>query len=279
MLIFDSFSWDTKILFKDAMSKTIQHMSDIVNFDNAGKISLEQQICLMKAPENVKERALQKLKEIKSKSDDSGSKARQYLDGLLKIPFGFYRTEPILYLMSSIKNDFLNFIQKYNSNSTITNKTDYNNLEIITYLKKYKTDLQSNTITELDKIRTEINSYDKPSLTKIIDRINQKNINLKLNFQVKYILLKTSTKKTYILYINDFIDYCTNTLTNYNIVFEVFDKNQEDKLHIQNIKDIEDKYNKIQKYMVDVRSILNNSVHGHDNAKNQIEQIIGQWIN
>ena len=48
---------------------------------------------------NLKEKAMQKLKEIKSKSEDSGSKARQYLDGLLKIPFNVYRREPILNLM------------------------------------------------------------------------------------------------------------------------------------------------------------------------------------
>ena len=47
-----------------------------------------------------------KLKEIKAKSEDSGTKARQYLDGLLKIPFSIYKREPILFLMDtkSIKN-------------------------------------------------------------------------------------------------------------------------------------------------------------------------------
>ena len=37
-----------------------------------------------------------KLKEIKAKSEDTGSKARHYLDGLLKIPFGIYKEEYIL---------------------------------------------------------------------------------------------------------------------------------------------------------------------------------------
>ena len=45
----------------------------------------------MKVNDNIKEKAMQKLKEIKSKSEDSGSKSRQYLDGLLKIPFGIYK--------------------------------------------------------------------------------------------------------------------------------------------------------------------------------------------
>jgi hypothetical protein len=87
MLLFDSFTWYTKQFFKQAMKKTIQYTNDLSNFD-INKIPLEQQICLMNVPDSVKEKAMMKLKEVKSKSDDSGSKARQYLDGLLKIPFG-----------------------------------------------------------------------------------------------------------------------------------------------------------------------------------------------
>ena len=60
----------------------------------------------MKASDNIKEKAMQKLKELKSKSEDSGSKARQYLDGLLKIPFGIYKEEYILYK----KNDIINLL-------------------------------------------------------------------------------------------------------------------------------------------------------------------------
>ena len=39
---------------------------------------------------------MKNIKEVKAKSEDSGSKARQYLEGLLRIPFGIYREEPIL---------------------------------------------------------------------------------------------------------------------------------------------------------------------------------------
>ena len=50
----------------------------------------------MKVSESVKEKAMIKLKEVKAKSEDSGSKARQFLDGLLKIPFGVYKQEHML---------------------------------------------------------------------------------------------------------------------------------------------------------------------------------------
>ena len=83
------------------MKSTVKYTKNLSNFDN-NKIPIEQQICLMKANDTVKEKAMIKLKEVKAKSEDSGSKARQYLDGLLKIPFGIYRKEPPLLIMKNI---------------------------------------------------------------------------------------------------------------------------------------------------------------------------------
>ena len=72
------------------MKTTISYTKNLSNFD-INKIPIEQQICLLKAKDSVKEKAMLKLKEVKAKSEDSGSKARQYLDGLLKIPFGILK--------------------------------------------------------------------------------------------------------------------------------------------------------------------------------------------
>ena len=104
-MLYDSLPLECKKFFKNAMCKTIEYTTNLSNFDN-NKIPLEQQICLMKANDSVKEKAMQKLKEIKSKSEDSGSKARQYLDGLLKIPFGIYKEEYILNKKVDIINMF-----------------------------------------------------------------------------------------------------------------------------------------------------------------------------
>ena len=86
-LLFDSLPWTIKKYFRDAMKNTMKYTKSLSNFDE-NNIPIEQQICLMKASDSIKEKAMIKLKEVKSKSEDSGSKARQYLDGLLKIPFG-----------------------------------------------------------------------------------------------------------------------------------------------------------------------------------------------
>jgi hypothetical protein len=120
-ILFDSFPWPIKQYFKQAMKKTIQYTNELSNFD-INKIPIEQQICLLKASDNVKEKAMMKLKEVKAKAEDSGSKARQYLDGLLKIPFNVYRREPILNMMEKIRTQFKDAYKKYNTSSKFKNK-------------------------------------------------------------------------------------------------------------------------------------------------------------
>ena len=49
-------------------------------------------------------------KEIKNKPDDSGIKAKQYLEGLLKIPFNNYKEEPVLKIAKNKNKNFINLI-------------------------------------------------------------------------------------------------------------------------------------------------------------------------
>jgi hypothetical protein len=122
----------------------IQYTNDLSNFD-IQKIPLEQQICLLKVTDSVKEKAMQKLKEIKSKSEDSGSKARQYLDGLLKIPFGVYKENDIL----SFKENFINKIKSLDTNVSLFSDNQ---------IDKYINSLPNTTDTN-QQLATEWNKY------------------------------------------------------------------------------------------------------------------------
>ena len=102
-IIYDSLPWVIKKFFGIAMETAIKYSLKISNFDNIN-IPIEKQIGLMKVSDNVKEKAMIKLNEVKSKSEDSGSKARQYLDGLLKIPFGVYKEEEMLKVINEANN-------------------------------------------------------------------------------------------------------------------------------------------------------------------------------
>jgi len=153
-ILFDSFPWSIKQYFRDAMRKTVQYTNELSNFDST-KIPLEQQICLLNADDIVKEKAMVRLKEVKAKSEDSGIKARQYLEGLLKIPFRIYKREPILYLMNEIKENFKEIVNKEGEKDKV-----YTSMEIIKYINQNQFEL------------TNVNDT-KPALIEKVKKINE----------------------------------------------------------------------------------------------------------
>ena len=289
IILFDSFPWAIKQLFRQAMKKTNQYTNELSNFD-INKIPLDQQICLLKASDSVKEKAMMKLKEVKAKSEDSGSKARQYLDGLLKIPFSVYKKEPILNMMDMIRNHFKDFHKKYNVEKffpDIKQKDKYTSIEIIKNLKK----IQGNSISgdknqKLEKIKEYLVSGDKKKIIsniKILDNILKK-YNKK---RTKYSHLSKDELSEHIIDIVDsYIEeeneddkkIITDIITEFDsfanmnpMLNNISIKNDIEKIN-QNMKEITD-------YMSEVKQTLDKAVHGHDKAKKQIERIIGQWIN
>jgi len=280
IILFDSFPWPIKQYFKDAMKKTIQYTNDLSNFD-INKIPLEQQICLIKANDAVKEKAMIKLKELKNKSEDSGSKARQYLDGLLKIPFSIYIKEPILNTMNNICSSFKELINDNKFNNTNLNipiKDKYTSIEIINYIRKIKkTSLNVNSVKMLKKTLLE---GEKNTIIKNIEKINiiiSEKIKDKKLETIKYI---GKNKKLLKEEINKFIDYFSENYSYFNILEELLEikENVKDE-NIIRVNNIGKKFDEIKDYIINVKETLDQSVHGHDEAKKQIERIIGQWIN
>jgi ATP-dependent Lon protease len=276
------------------MKKTVQYTNELTNYD-FNKIPLEQQICLMNVPNSVKEKAMLKLKEVKAKSEDSGTKARQYLDGLLKIPFEIYKREPILYIMDEIKQKFKNIGLNYNipELSEIIHNHNYTNVEIITHTKKIKEYLNKsdNLVLPIEALYKIITSGDKSKLIeniKIINAIftkhnlhalailykNVKKPEIKANIKSALELCKSEDKKHVINEINTlFIEHIPPLDSNQKInQTSLLNLNKEVVLLENDMKQIED-------YMVVVKNTLNKYVHGHDTAKRHVERIIGQWIN
>jgi len=288
-VLFDSLPWQIKQCFRNAMKNTVQYTHDLSNFD-INKIPLEQQICLLKAPDTVKEKAMQKLKEVKAKSEDTGSKARQFLDGLLKIPFSVYRKEPILCIMDTIRTQFMELIQTPSITNDITNimpgkKEKYTSLEILKCLNKIKTNNNSKSVQKEGSLITStikqiVDDCDKSGLVTYIMKINEMIVKHKMNVPG----LKYSNKKkaTMVEDIHNFIDVAIS-LKNESVLLEIFKVQQPvvttNNSIVSQMNKIETKYNEINSYMMGVKETLDNAVHGHDKAKAQVERIIGQWIN
>ena len=288
-ILYDSFPWTIKQSFKQAMKKTIQYTNELSNFD-INKIPLEQQICLLKASDNVKEKAMMKLKEVKAKSEDSGSKARQYLDGLLKIPFGVYKREPILNIMDIVRNNFKDMYKKYNIDTIfpeIKPKDKYTSIEILKHIKKIQGNSGSTSKNDqIDKIKHYLSSGDKTKLmsnNKVLDGILKK-------YNKKRTKYSNLNKEGLSARATDIIDAYIGQQTQeeINILNEIISEfnevaNMNPMLSNNDITNDIQKINTNMKvitdYMSDVKSTLDKAVHGHDKAKKQIERIIGQWIN
>ena len=282
-LLFDSLPWKTKNFFKDAMNQTINYTNNLANFDNS-KIPLEQQICLMKADDSIKEKAMNKLKEIKSKSDDTGSKARTYLDGLLKIPFGIFKKEPVLNIMSTMKDVFKQLIDKiklidntFDIDIDIENIT---NIQIKNLCELIKEKYVKNKNVKLIEIL--INNYTPDKRNDLIVNICNINNIIKKN-NVKRHKLIHSGKKIEVMK-SQIVEFIIDMENNTSIIEQLSTgKNVLNGSLIQGVIDdislIETKWASINTYMNNVKTILDDAVHGHEKAKSQIDRILAQWIN
>lgn len=304
--IYNSLNWTCKKHFKNALQKTVEYSNELLNFDSS-RIPLEQQICLMKANVNVKEKAMQKLKELKSKSEDSGSKARQYLDGLLKIPFNIYKEEDILKIKNEINNSINNLINPLKNNKiTITNTNSNTNSNtnisiIFNEINNIENNNNIKNINSIKKIKNNNSIILSELLTLIVNYVekNKKKINVILVKSIKNLHIEYGLDYDIKLTKENILHFIKSI--NFNSLQE--DKNNEYKnlqyLHElillfkqsinsdyfnylltieKNVNEIVRKNDEIAKYINTFNSILDNAVYGHKNAKLQIERILGQWI-
>lgn len=281
-LLFDSLPWQIKKNFREAMKTTINYTKNLSDF-NSNKIPIEQQICLLKADDNVKEKAMIKLKEVKAKSEDSGTKARQYLEGLLKIPFGIYRNEPILCIIKELRSTFKNLLQLLKKDEFQYDSKydgDITGVEIYNYVTElrdiYITEQNLKQVNKLVEIMTSGNRH------ALIANVCLLNSCIKKNRIKKHIC--HSGKKN--AYMREAIKmFLLSQKDNTSLIEEI--QNRHSNIHnlstyweiITHIDSIKQKWHNINHNMKKIEGVLDVAIHGHQNAKRQIERIIGQWIN
>ena len=280
-VLLDSLPWSIKVHFKEAMKLTIKYTNDLSEFDNS-KIPLEQQICLLKCKDSIKEKAMVKLKEVKNKSEDSGTKARQYLEGLLKIPFGIYRKEPILSVLNDSNLEFtnvVNLMEKEIKNGNLFDvKKKYTNLEMVKYVDLLNNNNQEEIYNDIKSLLT---TFKRKELISIIGIFNTIIKEKKLSYEK---LLHSGKKNNVMIEsIIQFIHFCFKNnniqlIDNKSSLLNIGELLKIDKIN-NDIVNIKTKVDKVHNYTEQVSNILDDSVHGHKEAKRQIERIIGQWIN
>ena len=101
--VFNSLHWSVQKLFNSAIKKVDGLNTNIKNFKK-DDIPYEKRIVLMKCSDSIKQKVLEKLKELNNSKGDSNTKAQHYVDSILKIPFGIFKEEPIFQYMNEYRN-------------------------------------------------------------------------------------------------------------------------------------------------------------------------------
>lgn len=255
--IYKNLHWSIQKRFKLAYKKVSELRHNLRKINNI-QIPYEDKILHLNAPETVISKAMEKLKEISSNKDSH--KATAYLDGLLKIPFSVYKQEQIIEFLTKFYEDIKNTIN---------------------LIKSKLSKLQNNS---------NLNSKIYDTMNNTLEYFENHNITNESKINEFIIMLKNSLKK-----INLFISEFNNTQFINNKTSDDTDSNKvlihKNFLKVSSIYDeieelINDTFNQWKQYQSNkkiyinqVRSILDNTMYGQNDAKKEIERIIAQWIN
>ena len=114
--IYNHLHWVVKKRFRVVIENISQYKKQLSSF-NEDNINYESRILLLKACDSVKKKAMEKFKEVQSKNgNDTNHKAQQYLDGILRIPFGIYQREHIFSFLKQFRDRLFMHCSQYCSN-------------------------------------------------------------------------------------------------------------------------------------------------------------------
>jgi endopeptidase La len=277
--VYNSLHWSIQKLFKIAIKKIDVYNKTLSNFKEED-IPYEKRIALLKVSDYVKCKAMDKYKEILNKGNDSASKAQQYLDGLLSIPFGIYSKEYIITFLETFKIEISIF---YKSLKGIEDLVGLNGLAGNTGPKSNDIDIYIGKMSKLLEPDIDINNkssintaFKVKDLYKIIEKIN-----IILGAKNKIELIG-KPKKTILI---NLIHEKYSTITN-NTLKEKIETVFVSKYPIEvvnNYSIIKNKWldyrNNTKQYINNVEDTLNKAVYGQNEAKNEVKRIIAQWIN
>jgi ATP-dependent Lon protease len=138
--IYNSLPTHFKVLL-DEVETLVNNEEEQLIKNHVGDLSYERRINMLKLPNSIKDKAIEKLKSMKG-NFQGDNKAQSWLDGFLKIPFGVYKNNKIM----DFKKDF---IKKLNQVENIYSCEEIN---------KYLNNLKSNDLKALD-LKAEWDNY------------------------------------------------------------------------------------------------------------------------
>lgn len=265
-LIQNSLSYNMKLLLKECASFSVNYSHNMSKKYDTQNVTLEQQIYLLKVSDKIKEKALIKFKEVRSKNDDSHSKAKQYLEGLIKIPFGVFKSEKVLSVVDDMNTSFTTLLKhlKIPYKLTIDTKTRYTVFEINQNITVIENTLNSSL---LKMIEDTLHGSNIKTINSIIQLIQS-------HYDIK--LPSHTHKKSKI---NSILSHLQGKSEGLCIIYDELSKKTDMHGDFKICKSIKLQQKQLSNNLQEIRDSLDNCIHSHNNAKDQIFKIIAQWIN
>ena len=296
--VYNSLHWTIQKIFKTAIKSVTQYSKNIIDFSEED-IPYEKRIFLMKVPKSVKIKAMDKYKEISNKGSDSSTKSQQYLDGLLRIPFGNYKKERILTELDNFKESIKNFsiemksiIKGFQNLSVISLPDDAKSNDIDIFISTFKERLNENTSNIITEEHVQESEFIENKLVFLekLKVVNLKEIVKRVNILVgTQVINEKQKKKDLISSLKLLVNNSTNNSIKKELLNTILNPNYS-KEKTKNLDVIINKFTALREnwneyhensrnYVVDVKKTLDNAVYQQNEAKLEIERIVAQWIN
>lgn len=285
--IWDLFPWKSQKLLNAAKQQVFESLN-VVNDDIEDDLSYEQKIEMMKVTKKIKTKAYAKLKEMAGRHSDTATKASNWLDGLLRIPFGFYKKELFIKKFQDFKDQLENL-----HNQQYQNMNNQNIRNSLMSPKTPKT-LSKETVFYYDMkvffeyVEKLYYMCNTNTLQNILQKRNVKMLREMLKeLQPNRVLKKRDLlKKNLVRFVSSSIVESKNPielLTRY-FADNIAKPKMKLNLNILNhasINQLQKDWHDLQlvqkNFMTNMRQTLDKSIYAHNNAKQQIERIVSQW--
>jgi endopeptidase La len=237
-ILFNSLHWKIQKIFKISSDNFENNKKKLENI-SINNVPYESRIMSIKVNDNIKAKAMEKLKEING-SKESSVKAQQWLDGFLKIPFNVSRKEPIIEF-------FKNF-----------------QIKIEKYIEVFTIKVSEYNIDKLNQINKNVYTI----ITQVIDEYHSNITKSEYSYNnfIKYLeMIKITIETEMNIKNNSKLNNCINLNNNSNNNSNSNSKNNTDELFLMdNLGDNETIINQI---------IENNIIPSEENINECIKQL------
>jgi ATP-dependent Lon protease len=222
----------------------------------SAKKSVTSKYDITSLPEDIQKHIKEKEEELSASAMING-KAKEYIDNLVKIPFGKYREEKIFKFMKD-------FIDKINNDFKVVNECKVNECKV----NEYK-------VNEYKVNECKVNEY-KVNECKVNEcKVNECKVN-----EYKVNECKVNECKVNECTVNEDVSKNKKRKHDYTII-----NNESDLLAFLNSRpsdkymELYEKYCNYRKdYLNYIDDVLDSSVYGHKKTKKHIKCIIAQWL-